>query len=119
MRVKMAYTIDLDDIPNEAKKLITEVIDWQEDLTDILANMQRVDADYFKLGEQARLKLTKIDARLEDCINLVAGELIEKPTYGACVENQVDGELYIKAKLNNFLLGYVDIREIYLAGEEV
>tara|TARA_R100001443_G_scaffold101591_1_gene109477 strand:+ start:475 stop:771 length:297 start_codon:yes stop_codon:yes gene_type:complete len=73
MRVKMAYTIDLEDIPNEAKKLITEVIDWQEDLTDILANMQRVDADYFKLGEQARLKLTKIDARLEDCINIIAG----------------------------------------------
>ena len=73
MRVKMAYTIDLEDIPSEAKKLITEVIDWQEDLTDILANMQRVDADYFKLGEQARLKLTKIDARLEDCINIIAG----------------------------------------------
>jgi len=49
---------------------------------------------------------------------ITPGELVERPTYGACVEDQVDGELYIKAKLNNFTLGYVDIREIYPAGEE-
>ena len=51
--------------------------------------------------------------------SITPGELIDKPTYGACIESQIDGELYIKAKLNNFLLGYVDIREIYLAGEKV
>ena len=73
MRVRMAYSVELENIPAEAKKLLVELKEWYEELGGVISKLDRLDTDFFKYGEDARIKLTKIDARLEDCISIISG----------------------------------------------
>tara|TARA_Y100000310_G_C20627790_1_gene786924 strand:+ start:779 stop:1057 length:279 start_codon:yes stop_codon:yes gene_type:complete len=77
MRAQISYSIDVKDIPAEVKKLLLELKENNSiknsfaKTFEALANNDETHA--IKIIDALRQELTKIDARLLDCSNILAG----------------------------------------------
>ncbi len=73
MRVKMAYSVELEEIPAEARRLLKEAKSWYEELQPLVTRLDRLDTEFASRLETVREKLVAFDARLEDCTALLNG----------------------------------------------
>jgi len=78
MRVNIAYSIDLDDVPNLVKELLKEVVlDFAvlEDTVEgaVLSIEHGGHEKMSKALDDARKRMAKMDARLSECINMYGG----------------------------------------------
>ena len=79
MRAKIAYTVDLEEIPTKTSKLISEssndLQDISEELNDISINLvaDKEATKTIKKIDTLRQKLFKIDNLLQDTSNILIG----------------------------------------------
>ena len=80
MRVNISYSVDLDNIPDEVEKLLSEAENIIEnDVLSLLGDAKEeitITKNYSETVEKiddARVSLIKTVARLEDCSNILLG----------------------------------------------
>lgn len=83
MRVNIAYSVELDDIPIEVEKLMSDVIDRINDFSELYENIETLLQANNHDGAIADIKdfrreLFKVDQRLSDCQAVLEGYLITK-----------------------------------------
>ena len=78
MKVKLQYTVDMDDIPEEVARLLDKAVSYSrlssKDLADAASefeNKQTPEEFYIKLSE-ARDKMVHADLLISDCLAIVA-----------------------------------------------
>jgi len=80
MRVNIAYSIDLDDVPNLVKDLLKEVVlDFavlEDAVEDAVLSIEHGGHEKMsKTLDDARKRMAKMDARMSECINMYHGYL--------------------------------------------
>jgi len=74
MRVNIAYSIDLEDVPKEVARLLEEC---QDTLTSISTCLDiTADEEPLEMVEgldKTRIQLAKLDMKLGDCMNILSG----------------------------------------------
>jgi|TARA_Y100000310_G_scaffold77027_1_gene73506 hypothetical protein len=102
MKVKVQYTVDFDDIPNEVSELAGQTKIWLFDATDELVKLDvsLCDEDMFRAAtdaivniENIRAVLARADLRLQDCDDLLRGFL------NLLRQQEEDDELVINDKI--------------------
>ena len=86
MKVKIAYTVDLEDIPAECMKIIA---DKRQELADALSLLMDVREDNIASSletiKRCRDHLLNVDMCLTDCTSILAGYI--QASYGASDED--------------------------------
>jgi len=83
MRVNIAYSVELDDVPLEVEKLMSDALerinDFTESYTAIESLLQENNPDSAILSLKTfRRDLFKVDQRLSDCQSVLEGYLATK-----------------------------------------
>ena len=80
MRVKIAYTVDISEVEGEIKNLLSEALNdierLQESVLFAYNNLEVTDSpleDISKCLENSRKAMFKIDSRVSDCSDILAG----------------------------------------------
>jgi len=74
MRVKIQYSVDLEDVPNQVARLLPEgweISDIKESLAEIEPDTDPIQA--MKTIDYIRKQLFSLDNRLEDCYSILQG----------------------------------------------
>jgi len=80
MRVRISYSVDLDDVPKECARMLTETLDKINDvhrdiegLVDQLDSEEAIDWQVKDRIKRCRLSLAKLDMILEDSSMILEG----------------------------------------------
>ena len=76
MKVKVQYTVDLDNVPREAARLLPKLLDFTPDIghiENLLSDGNIVNA--IEAIDQTRKTLFVADQRLSDCVSILEGYL--------------------------------------------
>ena len=74
MRVKIQYSVDLEDVPNQVERLLPEgweISDIREQIAEIEPDTDPIQA--MKTIDYIRKQLFSLDNRLEDCYSILQG----------------------------------------------
>ena len=99
MKVKIAYTVELDDVPAECMKIIEQKQTELSDALSILMDIRKenIVASLDKI-KQCREHLLTVDMCLTDCTSILAGYI--QASYGSADHNEVEA---IKEKAEQLL----------------
>jgi len=99
MKVKIAYTVELDDVPTECMKIIAQK---QTELSNVLSTLMDIKEENIvdSLGKikQCRDSLLTVDMCLADCSSILAGYI--QASYGTADHDEVEA---IKEKAEQLL----------------
>ena len=75
MKVKIQYTVDIDDVPEEVRSLTERSLSEISAASDLVANLNANGsiAEYEKMGAAARTHMLNADLIISDCVAILTG----------------------------------------------
>jgi hypothetical protein len=94
-RISIQYSIDIDDLPDEVKRLLQKSFDKINNLSDVKVS-SRLSLGAIEDINEVRQELASIDATLQDVIAIITGYVSYKNTGGNSEQNNNSNKEVLK-----------------------
>jgi len=88
MKVKVTYTLDIEDVPSLVTSMAQECADKLEKISKLKFDLNRFDRTVVAVSE-AQMELDLISSQLDDCVNMAQGYLSALNSTEQALEEEV------------------------------